>query len=128
MKKIRVAILAAFMAVVGLTVTGTMQPALAADCGSAKDCINQGLNSTGGSGGQSDIRAVFKTVANVLLFIVGAVAVIMLIIGGLRYVVSQGDSSQVQSAKNTILYSVIGLLVAIFAFAIVNFVISSFVK
>ena len=71
---------------------------------------------------------IFRTVTNVLLFIIGAVSVIMLIIGGFRYVVSQGDQQQVQSAKNTILYAVVGIVVAILAYAAVNFVIGSFVK
>jgi hypothetical protein len=69
---------------------------------------------------------VFKTVTNVLLFIIGAISVIMLIIGGIRYVVSGGDSAAVTSAKNTILYAVVGIVVAILAFALVNFVITSF--
>jgi len=69
---------------------------------------------------------IFKTVTNVLLFIIGAVAVIMLIIGGIRYTVSGGDSGAVTSAKNTILYAVVGIIVAILAFAIVNFVLGSF--
>lgn len=71
---------------------------------------------------------IFQTISNVLLFIIGAVSVIMLIIGGIRYTVSQGDSSAVTSAKNTILYSIIGLVVAILAYAAVNFVLGNFVK
>ena len=55
---------------------------------------------------------IFATVANILLFLVGAVAVIMLIIGGIRYTLSGGDSGAVTSAKNTILYAIIGLIVA----------------
>ena len=70
---------------------------------------------------------VFTTISNVLLFIVGAIAVIMIVIGGLRYVVSGGDSSQVQAAKNTILYALIGVIVAILAYAAVNFVVGTFV-
>lgn len=69
---------------------------------------------------------VFQTITNVLLFIIGAISVIMLIIGGIRYVVSGGDSSAVTSAKNTILYAVVGIVVAILAYALVNFVITSF--
>ena len=69
---------------------------------------------------------VFSTISNVLLFIVGAIAVIMIVIGGLRYVISGGDSSQVQAAKNTILYALVGVIVAILAYAAVNFVVSSF--
>ena len=67
-----------------------------------------------------------QTVINVLLFIIGAVAVIMIIIGGIKYTISNGDSSQITSAKNTILYAVIGLVVALLAYAIVNFVVGQF--
>ncbi len=70
---------------------------------------------------------IFKTVTNVLLFIIGAIAVIMLVIGGIRYTTSNGNSEQVTAAKNTILYAVVGIIVAILAFAVVNFVIDSFV-
>ena len=71
---------------------------------------------------------IFRIITNVLLFIIGAVSVVMLIIGGIRYTVSQGDQSAVQSAKNTILYAIVGIVVAILAYAVVNFVIASFVN
>jgi hypothetical protein len=76
-----------------------------------------------GDGGQGGI---FKTVTNVLLFLIGAISVIMLIVGGIRYVVSGGDSTAVQNAKNTILYAIVGVVVAILAYAVVNFVVGSF--
>lgn len=76
-----------------------------------------------GDGGQGGI---FRTITNVMLFIIGAISVIMLIIGGIRYVVSGGDSTKVQDAKNTILYAIVGVVVAILAYAVVNFVIQSF--
>lgn len=68
---------------------------------------------------------VFKRITNTILYIVGIVAVIMLIIGGIRYIVSGGDSKKVTDAKNTILYAIIGLIVCFLAFAIVNFVIAA---
>jgi hypothetical protein len=71
---------------------------------------------------------LFQVITNVLLFIIGAVSVVMLIIGGIRYTVSQGDSSAVTGAKNTILYSIVGLVISILAYAVVNFVIGNFVK
>lgn len=74
-----------------------------------------------------DQDGIFRTITNVLLFLIGAVAVIMLIIGGVRYTISGGDSTAVTSAKNTILYAVIGIVVALLAYAIVNFVLDSFV-
>ena len=68
---------------------------------------------------------VFKQVTNTILYIVGIIAVIMLIIGGIRYVISGGDAKKVTDAKNTVLYAIIGLVIAFLAFAIVNFVITA---
>lgn len=70
---------------------------------------------------------IFTTISNVMLFLVGAVSVIMVVIGGLRYVISGGNSASVGAAKNTILYAIVGLVIALLAYAIVNFVIGSFV-
>jgi hypothetical protein len=69
---------------------------------------------------------VFTTLTNTLLFIVGAISVIMVIAGGLRYVVSGGNATNISTAKNTILYAVIGLVISILAYAVINFVITSF--
>lgn len=68
---------------------------------------------------------IFKTITNTVLYIVGVIAVIMLIIGGIKYVISGGDAKKVTDAKNTVLYAIIGLIIAFLAFAIVNFVITS---
>ena len=76
----------------------------------------------------TDQTPIFRTITNVLLFIIGAISVIMLIIGGIRYTTSNGDQQAVQNAKNTILYAVVGLVIAILAFAAINFVIGSFVN
>lgn len=69
---------------------------------------------------------MFQQISTVMLFIVGAISVLMLIIGGIRYVVSGGDSTAVQNAKNTILYAIVGIVVALLAAAVVQFVIGSF--
>jgi len=92
--------------------------------------LQDGANASKGEEQPPELFAeggVFQTITNVLLFIIGAISVIMLIIGGIRYVVSGGDSSAVTSAKNTILYAVVGIVVAILAYALVNFVVTSFV-
>jgi hypothetical protein len=68
---------------------------------------------------------IFRTIVNILLFLIGAISVIMLIIGGVRYTISGGDSGNVTAAKNTILYAIIGLVVAFLAFAIVNWVLGA---
>lgn len=70
-----------------------------------------------------DIWVVVKNVINTMLYVLGALAVIMIIFGGIRYTTSAGDAKKVEQAKNTILYSVVGVVIALLAFAIVNFVI-----
>ena len=78
-----------------------------------------GCNATG----TKTLPDIVKTIVNILLYILGAVAVIMIVIGGIRYTTSGGDSSAIKGAKDTILYSIIGLVVAFMAYAIVNWVI-----
>lgn len=99
-------------------VSGSVSALTLQDGAAAAQCDGCPSNLFGDTG-------VFRQVTNVILYIVGIVAVIMLIIGGIRYVVSGGDSKKVTDAKNTVLYAIIGLVVCFLAFAIVNFVISS---
>ena len=87
--------------------------------------IQEGINASKGDGVANTITGnggVFTTIVNVMLFVVGALSVIMLIWGGIRYATSGGSSSAVTSAKNTIMYAIIGLVVAFLAYAIVNWV------
>ena len=67
---------------------------------------------------------LIKTVVNVLLWAVGILSVIMIIFSGFRYITSAGDASKTKSAQSTLMYSVVGLIVAIMAYAIVNMVIN----
>ena len=76
----------------------------------------------------SNVNDVVKTLINVLLFIVGAISVVMIIVGGLLYTTSAGDSTRVTKAKNTVVYAVVGLVVSFLAFAIVNYVVKVFFK
>lgn len=90
--------------------------------------INSGLNAANTGAGPTNLtgtNGVFRIVVNVLLFIIGAISVIMLIYGGIRYTTSGGNANNVTAAKNTIMYAIIGLIVAIFAFAIVNWVVGA---
>lgn len=64
----------------------------------------------------------FRNIVNFLLMVVGILAVIMIIVAAIKYTTSGGDSAKLTSAKNTLLYSIIGLAVAVLSFAIVNFV------
>lgn len=73
----------------------------------------------------STLQVLFGEVSTLLVYLVGAVAVIFIIIGGLRYVTSNGNEKSVEAAKNTLLYAVIGLVVAIASYAIVQFVLTN---
>ena len=68
---------------------------------------------------------VFTRITSIALYVIGAISVIMLIWGGLRYIISGGDNKKVTDAKNTILYAIIGLIFAVLAYAIVRFVLNS---
>ena len=87
--------------------------------------LTDGINDTGLSGGTADLPTIVKTVINVILYILGILAVVFIIYGGIKYTMSGGDSAKVKSAKDTIMYAVVGLIVAILAYAIVNFAITS---
>ena len=90
--------------------------------------ITEGVNAAKGEGQPTELignAGVLTTVTNVLLFVVGALSVIMLIIGGLRYVISGGNSTAVTAAKNTILYAIVGLVIAFLAYAAINFVLGA---
>jgi len=97
------------------------------ECSGAKDCFQTGIGEVDNNKDSEkgdNLTTLIRNIINILLFIVGIVAVVMIIIGGIRYTTSAGDQSQVTAAKNTILYSVVGLVVAALAFAIVNFITS----
>lgn len=76
--------------------------------------------------GDDDAIDMTKTVINLLLFGIGIVAIILIIHSGLKYITSRGDPANIKSAKDTLLYAVIGLIVALMAFTIVNFVLERF--
>lgn len=105
-------------AFVPVSTVGAIDP-LAGACEDNPDseiCANQG----------EDASDLVSTIINVLLFLVGTLSVIMIIVSAIFYVTSAGDSSKVARAKNTLLYSIVGLVLSILAFAIVNWVLVLF--
>ena len=107
-----------------LVMTFSPLQANAATC--ADKTIDGGIACGSSTGAGSDLLLNVRTITNTLLIGVGIVSVIMLIIGGFRYAFSQGNEKAVSGAKDTIIYAIIGLIVAIVAFAVVNFVIGQF--
>ena len=83
-----------------------------------------GLNCSDTGGATTGFSKIITTVINVLSFIVGGVSVVMIIVGGFRYIISGGNDSSVAGAKNTIIYALIGLVIVALAQVIVHFVLS----
>ena len=104
------------------------QPAIAGD--GISDSVCEGVGFATGDecdGAEGDVRdnvqSLIETIILYFSIIVGAISVIMIIIGGFRYITSSGDSSNVQAAKNTILYAIVGLAIVLLAQLIINFVV-----
>lgn len=77
------------------------------------------------SGGEDLTPAILlSNIVNYILLFAAAIAVLFLIIGGVKYIVSQGNEKAVEGSKHTILYAVIGLLIIILSFVIVRFVLN----
>jgi len=130
MKKLLLSVFAAVLTICGLNTIAAIAPTYAqvtcmngnkvatlAECPEYEDIEQKG-----------DLTSIVKTIINVIIGVVGFVAVVMMIIGGISFITSQGDAAKVTKARNTILYGVVGLIVAILAFAIVNFVLNSLFK
>lgn len=83
------------------------------------------LNNTANT---NDLMGQANTIINVVIGVIGFVAVAFIIFGGFQYTTSAGDPGKVKKAKDTILYGIIGLVVAMLAYAIVNFVLSNVFK
>jgi len=129
MNKIRVFIaglLATIAALAGVFALATPAQALFEG---AKDQACNGANLTDDGGcdtstdSDSSISKTVKAIINILSFVVGIVAIIMLIIGGIRFITSQGEGSSTAAARSTIIYALVGILVVVMAQVLVKFVI-----
>lgn len=128
-KKISQGLMLVPMLVLGLSFVAAPAFAVGQACNTDNLNISSGADCAQGNKTPDNLfgtDSIFTKVTNVLLFLVGAISVIMLIIGGIRYVISGGDQAQVTSAKNTILYAIVGIVIAFLAYAAVNFVTGSF--
>jgi len=122
MRALRIILFSALLTLTFMAVTPAHQ-ALAGNCGEPSRGLSGGTDC--GTSPINIYTGVTRAI-NTLLYIVGISAVIVIIVAGLRYVLSGGDPKNTTAAKDTILYAVIGLVVALLSFAIVNFVVVRF--
>lgn len=120
-----------FAALVGIFTINLSTVAYAAD---AKEQVCQGIKqvigdkpgaSDDGCNDEAGVNNLVSTIISVLSWIMGVVAVIMIIIGSFKYITSGGDSGKVASAKNTIIYALVGLAIATLSQVLVRFVLSN---
>ena len=124
--KIFTKILTVGMLMVGLL--GVFTPAVSAANG-INICSNGNENSVyckNKNTGETQVNGIIKTIVEVLLTAVGAISIIMIVIGVIMFALSSGDAQKAAKARNTVLYAVVGLAVSLFASAIVNFVFNRF--
>lgn len=108
-----------------------MQPqaVLAKGGSAAQNDVCNGIGAASGNGGCKTtsgptLSGIVAAVINILSILVGVISVIMIILGGFRYVTSDGDSGKISNAKNTIIYALVGLIITAFAQFIVFFVLN----
>ena len=124
--KIFTKILTAGILMIGLL--GVFTPAVSAANG-INICSEENQNSVyckNKNTGETQVNGIIKTIVEVLLTAVGAISIIMIVIGGIMFALSSGDAQKAAKARNTVLYAVVGLAVSLFASAIVNFVFNRF--
>jgi hypothetical protein len=104
-----------------------------------------GVDCTGGQAGQSGAKPsdsaactgkvgadenpvvdTIRKITNIVAFAAGAAAAILMVVGGIRYITSNGDANNIKSAKNTVVYSLIGLAVIVLARSLIVFVLGKF--
>jgi type IV secretory pathway VirB2 component (pilin) len=104
----------------------TFDPSGGLNCGTNIELSETGTCATSGDGdATTKVNDAVRLALNLFSAVVGIIAVVMIIVGGIKYITSGGDSGNVTSAKNTILYAIVGIVVAFLAYAAVNFVMSS---
>ncbi len=91
----------------------------------AKGEVLQGVGQTGTNCSDAGVENTVKVVVNILSYIIGIVATIMVMVGGFKYITSSGDSNAVANAKNTIVYALVGIVVAGLAQFLVRFVLGN---
>ncbi len=116
-----------FAGLASVVVAASFSPPAAAQ-DAARSAVCSGIGAATGSngncedpGGSAGIDNTIQTVIDILSLVVGVIAVIMLIVGGLRYVTSSGDSGSTAAARNTIIYALVGLAIVALAQIIVRF-------
>ncbi len=115
------------LAIAGTTITwGALNAFNKVSAMSAHDAANRAKVGGGFDDSETgDISVDIRSIFNFIFGVMGIVAVIVIILGGFNFMTSTGDPGKVKKGKDTILWGVVGLLVVLFSFAIVNFILNA---
>lgn len=94
-------------------------------CGGFQEALGDGC---GGSGGGEEINSTIEDAINILSSVVGVAAVIMIIVAGIKYITASGDPGSIKSARNTVIYAIVGLLIVAVSQTIVKYVVANVVN
>ncbi len=103
-----------------------VNPTYAVNCNDSS--ISQAVRDAAGCNNGSTLPGVIVNILNAIILVGGIVAAVFIVVGGFNYMTSAGDAGKVAKAKNTIIYALIGLVVCVLAFAIVNWAIGTLDK
>lgn len=125
--------IAAFLLMVAIATASFVyatQPAIAANDWNSKACgddssLDDVQKEALGCEMDGTAPKVMENIINGVIAVIGIVAVIVIVVGGQRFIVSQGDPGKITAARGMIIYGVVGLIVALLAFAVVNFILSN---
>ena len=119
------------LTILGVALLAPMQPTFAADDNIFNnDHVDNRIKAASGcpnAGTADELPHVVTNIINGIILVAGFIAVVFIVVGGIQYMTSVGDSAKTKKAKDTLLYSCIGLIICALAFAIVNFVILSII-
>ncbi len=122
MKRIGLMLAAGAMVLCGVLFPAPVMADGLADSDLCNDITDPGLLEAAGCNTTKKADVVINAVLSVVLSFVGIIAVCVMIYGGFLYMTSNGDSGKAQKAKNVILYGLVGMVVALLAYAIIVFV------
>lgn len=117
------------LAIIGIVTASVVASPAAAFASNPQNEICQGIGAASGSGTECQtpisLTTIVRNVINIFSVIIGVVAVIMIMVAGFKYITANGDSGNITSAKNTLIYAIVGLILAGLAQVIVQFVLES---
>ena len=121
MKKILLTLLSVIGLCLAVSSTSLAYDPLKEACSSGRGSSNAVCKSQG-----DKIENYTKNIVKILFIVVGFISVVVIIISGIKYATANGDAGKIKSAKDTLLYAIVGLIVAMSAYAIVDYVVGKF--